>query len=98
MSIINFEISDHKFSNTLPVKIDLRKSNPPKKIIKPKITTICINIFFLEINLIDKMKPILGCDVWEHSYYIDYRNRRPEYLDKFIDKLVNWEFVEAQLD
>ena len=48
--------------------------------------------------LIDKMKPILGCDVWEHSYYIDYRNRRPEYLDKFIDKLVNWEFVESQLD
>ena len=48
--------------------------------------------------LVDKMKPILGCDVWEHSYYIDYRNRRPEYLDKFIDKLVNWEFVESQLD
>ena len=48
--------------------------------------------------LINKMKPILGCDVWEHSYYIDYRNRRPEYLDKFIDKLVNWEFVESQLD
>ena len=48
--------------------------------------------------LVDKMKPILGCDVWEHSYYIDYRNRRPEYLDKFIDELVNWEFVESQLD
>ena len=48
--------------------------------------------------LVDKMKPILGCDVWEHSYYIDYRNRRPEYLDKFMDKLVNWEFVESQLD
>ena len=48
--------------------------------------------------LVDNMKPILGCDVWEHSYYIDYRNRRPEYLDKFIDKLVNWEFVESQLD
>ena len=48
--------------------------------------------------LVDKMKPILGCDVWEHSYYIDYKNRRPEYLDKFIDKLVNWEFVESQLD
>ena len=48
--------------------------------------------------LIENMKPILGCDVWEHSYYIDYRNRRPEYLDKFIDKLVNWEFVESLLD
>ena len=48
--------------------------------------------------LVNKMKPILGCDVWEHSYYIDYRNRRPEYLDKFMDKLINWEFVESQLD
>ena len=48
--------------------------------------------------LIDGMKPILGCDVWEHSYYIDYRNRRPEYLDKFLDNLVNWEFVESLLD
>ena len=48
--------------------------------------------------LIDNMKPILGCDVWEHSYYIDYRNRRPEYLDKFLDSLVNWEFVDSLLD
>ena len=48
--------------------------------------------------LIDDMIPILGCDVWEHSYYIDYRNRRPEYLDKFIENLINWEFVESRLD
>tara|TARA_Y100000590_G_scaffold42438_2_gene45167 strand:+ start:1109 stop:1705 length:597 start_codon:yes stop_codon:yes gene_type:complete len=48
--------------------------------------------------LIDNMKPILGCDVWEHSYYIDYRNRRPEYLDKFVDNLINWEFVESLLN
>ena len=48
--------------------------------------------------LVDGMKPILGCDVWEHSYYIDYRNRRPEYLDKFVDNLINWEFVESLLD
>tara|TARA_B100000676_G_scaffold170160_1_gene167349 strand:- start:40 stop:633 length:594 start_codon:yes stop_codon:yes gene_type:complete len=48
--------------------------------------------------LIENMKPILGCDVWEHSYYIDYRNRRPEYLDKFINDLINWEFVESLLD
>jgi len=48
--------------------------------------------------VIENMKPILGCDVWEHSYYIDYRNRRPEYLDKFIENLINWEFVESLLD
>ena len=44
------------------------------------------------------MKPILGCDVWEHSYYIDYKNKRPEYLENFFEKLINWEFVESQLD
>ncbi len=48
--------------------------------------------------LIDGIIPILGCDVWEHSYYIDYRNRRPEYLEKFIENLINWEFVESLLD
>ena len=51
-----------------------------------------------ENPLIHNMQPILGCDVWEHSYYVDYRNRRPEYLENFFEKLVNWEFVESQLD
>lgn len=36
---------------------------------------------------------LLGCDVWEHSYYIDYRNARPKYLEAFFDSLVNWEYV-----
>ena len=48
--------------------------------------------------LVDGMKPILGCDVWEHSYYIDYRNKRPDYLKAFLDSLVNWEFVASKLD
>jgi Fe-Mn family superoxide dismutase len=48
--------------------------------------------------LVEGMKPILGCDVWEHSYYIDYRNKRPDYLKAFLDSLVNWEFVASQLD
>ncbi len=43
-------------------------------------------------------QPILGCDVWEHSYYIDYRNARPKYLEAFFDNLVNWEYVEAMCE
>jgi superoxide dismutase, Fe-Mn family len=47
-----------------------------------------------ENPLVHGAKPILGCDVWEHSYYIDYRNRRPDYLKAFLDSLVNWDYVE----
>jgi Fe-Mn family superoxide dismutase len=39
-------------------------------------------------------KALLGCDVWEHSYYIDYRNLRPKFVETFLDKLVNWGFAE----
>lgn len=38
--------------------------------------------------------PLLGVDVWEHSYYIDYRNARPKYLETWFDNLINWEYVE----
>jgi Fe-Mn family superoxide dismutase len=40
---------------------------------------------------------LLGCDVWEHSYYIDFRNKRPAYLQNFLDNLVNWENVAERL-
>ncbi len=40
---------------------------------------------------------LLGCDVWEHSYYIDFRNKRPAYLTNFLDKLVNWDNVASRL-
>ena len=40
---------------------------------------------------------LLGCDVWEHSYYIDFRNKRPVYLANFLEKLVNWENVAERL-
>ena len=40
---------------------------------------------------------LLGCDVWEHSYYIDFRNARPKYLTNFLDNLVNWENVASRM-
>ena len=50
-----------------------------------------------ENPLVHGMRPILGVDVWEHSYYVDYENRRPEYLAAFLNNLVNWDEVEAEL-
>jgi Fe-Mn family superoxide dismutase len=50
-----------------------------------------------ENPLVHGMRPILGVDVWEHSYYVDYENRRPEYLAAFLNNLVNWQEVEAEL-
>jgi superoxide dismutase, Fe-Mn family len=47
-----------------------------------------------ENPLMHGASPILGCDVWEHSYYIDYRNLRPKYLEAFVDSLVNWDYVD----
>ncbi len=46
----------------------------------------------------DKMHPILNCDVWEHAYYIDYRNKRPDYVSAFIDHMINWDFAEMHLN
>ena len=48
-----------------------------------------------ENPLMHGASPILGVDVWEHSYYIDYRNARPKYLEAWFDNLINWEHVEA---
>jgi Fe-Mn family superoxide dismutase len=50
-----------------------------------------------ENPLMHGAQPILGVDVWEHSYYIDYRNARPKYLEAWFDNLINWEYVEELL-
>jgi superoxide dismutase, Fe-Mn family len=46
-----------------------------------------------DLPLKHSAKALLTIDVWEHAYYIDYRNARPKYIDTFMDHLLNWEFV-----
>jgi Fe-Mn family superoxide dismutase len=50
-----------------------------------------------ENPLMKDLQPILGCDVWEHSYYIDYRNARQKYLEAWFDNLVNWDYVAKMM-
>ena len=47
--------------------------------------------------IVNKQIPLLTCDLWEHAYYLDYQNRRSNFLQAFLEHLVNWEFVTQQL-
>ena len=42
------------------------------------------------------LTPLLVCDLWEHAYYLDYKNERPRFIEAFLSKLANWRFAEAQ--
>ncbi|MBF8246914.1 MAG: superoxide dismutase [Rickettsia sp.] len=50
-----------------------------------------------ENPLSENLLPVLTCDVWEHAYYIDYRNKRNEFVKLFLEKMVNWDFVSQQI-
>jgi len=51
-----------------------------------------------DLPLKHSVKALLTIDVWEHAYYIDYRNARPKYIETFMDSLLNWDFVAANLE
>lgn len=48
--------------------------------------------------LAHELKPVFTVDVWEHAYYLDYQNRRTDFVETVLDKLVNWDFIASQLE
>lgn len=50
-----------------------------------------------DLPLVHGQRALLTCDVWEHAYYLDYQNRRPDFVQAFLDHLINWDFVAENL-
>ena len=50
-----------------------------------------------DLPMVHGQTAILTCDVWEHAYYLDFQNRRPDFVQSFLDNLVNWDFANANL-
>lgn len=50
-----------------------------------------------DLPLAHGVASLLTCDLWEHAYYVDYRNRRPEYVEAFLSHLANWDFANANV-
>ena len=51
-----------------------------------------------ETPITQGMQPLIACDVWEHAYYIDYRNKRPDYVSIFLNNMINWDFAAMHLN
>ncbi len=49
------------------------------------------------VPITQNITPLITCDVWEHAYYLDYQNRRPDYVETFLKHLVNWDFATENL-
>lgn len=56
-----------------------------------------VNTANADTPIVHDMKPVLNLDVWEHAYYLDYKNKRADFIDTFLDNLINWDFVAENL-
>ena len=65
---------------------------------KPDGTVDIVNMGAAGTPLTTPDKPLLTIDVWEHAYYIDYRNQRPKWVEAYLSLLVNWSFAEANFE